>query len=349
MHSADKEFFSKKVHKYIVYKDIKKSLDKYERRIINELEIRGLTKDFLKNRTIIDIGTGFQAITASKMGAKFIYHLDISDEQVLWMQQYCKEQGIDNIKSMQCDITKEIPILNEVDLVLVFGVWHHLDKPSEFIKNLIPALNKNNSFIWLRNYRSGTWSRWLVAQLRDIAKNIDTQVLEKILQTRYPQDIFNQWKGDMLDDLFAPIWQAFHPKQFEIKDISTIINKQSWEYNFNDYDENFRVDFHINRDNIEQFKSFIFPDVGVKQRLLKFEDENIKEIQSLFKKWQYKDEPMDIRANKLITLFELVRKKPIYDAYTDTNINDNDMLNSIDKDVRVGMLLKLLKLFVEDM
>lgn len=348
MHSADKEFFSKKVHKYIVYKDIQKSLDKYERRIINELNIRNLTKDFLKNKTIIDIGTGFQAITASKMGAKFIYHLDISDEQVSWMQQYCKKQGIDNIKSIQCDITKEIPLQDKIDLVIMFGVWHHLDKPSDFIKNLIPVLNLDNSYIWLRNYRSGSWSRWLVAHLRDIAQNIDALVLEKILQIRYPQSIFNQWKGDMLDDLFAPIWQSFHPNQFEIENISIIIDKQSREYDFNDCDENFRVDFHINKDNIEQFKNFMFPDTGVEQRLLKFEDENIKEIQSLFKKWQHKDEPIDIRANKLITLFELVRKKPIYDLYTDSNLNEKAILNNIKDEKRVMILLELLRLFVED-
>lgn len=346
----NKEFFAQNVHKYIVYKDIEATLDKYKKRIINELSLRGHNSEFFKNKIVIDIGTGFQAIIASQLGAKFVYHLDISQEQILWMENYCHTNNIDNIKSMQCDVTNEIFIDDKVDIVLVFGIWHHLINPNKFMKNLIPIMNLEGSDIWLRIYRSGSWSRWLVSNLRSMVSNLDTGILENMLEIRYPSDIYNQWKGDLLDDLMSPIWQAFHPNQFKINGISSFIDNEFWEYNFDEKDENFRVDFSIRYNNIEQFKEFLFPNEGVEQTEFQFKNKykNAIVIQDLFQKWQDKNEHQNIIANKVITIYELVRKKAIYDIYSESNCNDYCKPNKIDAKERLAKLLMLLKLFVED-
>lgn len=347
MKEQDKEFFAQNVHKHIVYQDIDLTLKKYQNRLLNELKLRNLPNDYFKNKTMIDIGTGFQAIIASSMGAKFIYHLDQSQEQVLWTQEYCKTNNITNIRSIQCDITKAIPIDEDsVDIVLVFGIWHHLSKPSDFMHHLLPKLNLNDSHIWLRIYRAGSWSRWLVENLRKISEKININDLEALLDIRYPYQNTNQYKGDALDDLFAPIWQAFYPKQFNIENVSSFINYSEWEYDFNNNDENFRVDFNVNYNNINNIKKFSFPNKGINQTNLVF-NKNYKlanNIQNLFNEWENSEDSTNLN-DKLITLYELVRRKPAFSAYTQTYLKDN---NSIDFNKRLELLHFLLLSFKKE-
>jgi len=349
MNSINKDFFSQSVHKYIVYSDIDNTLKKYEKRILRELELRKLNKDFLKNKTIIDIGTGFQSIIAHKLGAKFIYHLDLSMEQITWMNKYCNEHKIENIKSIQCDITKQIPINESIDLVFAFGIWHHLKSPRNFINNLLPILNPHSSDIWLRIYRSGTWSRWLTNLLRMIAKDIDQKMIEKLLKIRYPNTSLNQWKGDLMDDLFSPVWQAFHPNQFKSEGISKFSDDASWEYNFNEYDENFRVDFNIKKNNFRKFKNFKFPNKGIDQNELTFKSDyhQANEIQELFQQWDVKRN--SARSIEMIfTIYELLRRKPIYDAYTLSVYKQNIIEDNTFFQKRLKVLLDLLKLFIKE-
>jgi len=349
MNSINKDFFSKSVHKYIVYADLEKSLEKYEKRILNELRLRNLNKDFFKNKVIVDIGTGFQSIIAHKFGAEFVYHLDLSKEQILWMQSYCTEKKIANIQSIQCDITKEIPKINNIDMVLFFGVWHHMDTPSNFIKNILPLLNPNTSSIWMRIYRSGTWSRWVTSNLRNISAKIDQSIVEEILNIRYPYDTFNQWKGDLLDDLYSPIWQSFHPKQFTIESTSSFVVNQSWDYNFNENDENFRVDFNLNNNNIEEFKKFTFPNKGINQQTLIF-GKNYKmaiKVEELFGIWSTRCENPYITANKLLSIYDVVRKKTVYDEYTQLSSTSGVTPSRITAQKRLDMLVMLLEKFVK--
>lgn len=347
MNLEDKEFFAEHVHNYIVYQDIERSMQKYEQRLLHELKLRKLPKTFFQGQIIIDIGTGFQAIIASKMGAKFVYHLDQSSSQVTWMQTYCKEHGIDNITSIECNITQDIPINKKVDLVLVFGVWHHLQSPSAFMKNLIPLLNEKEAQIWLRVYRSGSWSRWLIGNLRKLTTQLDLTIIKTIIETRYPYSSADQWKGDLLDDFFAPVWQAFHPNQFAIKGVSRFIDYQDWNYDFNEQDENFRVDFCVNQENRKEFECFPFPEHGIDQQSIVFNtnDETVYIAQKLLDCWKEKPSEQFNLAGKLITLYELVRKKPIFDAYTQSYCKGE---NSINSTRRMNVLLRLLGSFIKD-
>ncbi|QFR48350.1 methyltransferase domain-containing protein [Sulfurimonas lithotrophica] len=341
MMSFDKDFFSDSVHKYIAYKDIDKTLEKYEKRILNELKLRGYGPEFLKDKIIIDIGTGFQAIIACLMGAKFIYHLDISTKQVSWMKDYCTLNNIENIKSIECDITKKIDVAEKVDIVFVFGILNHLEKPSRFMNNLIPVLNLNKSHILFRIYRSGSWSRWLVSYLREISNKIDHDIIENRFKIMYQNDQYNQYYGDLMDDLYAPIWKVFHPRQFDINNITKMIDKEDWDYNFSSRDENFRVDINVNKKNIQHLRNFKFPDVGIEQNRLSVGNNNAKllKIHNLFEKWNLMDElPLD-NADRLLKIYELVRKK---------SVNDIESKFNLDKEERIDLLLNILESFVED-
>lgn len=348
MSSTDSEFFSQSVHKYIAYQDIQETLQKYKRRILSELHLRGLDEDFFKGRVVLDVGTGFQALVVSQMGAKVVFHLDQSRTQVTWMQEYCKTEGIDNISSIECDITKNIPLEDEsIEIVLLFGVWHHLLYPSAFIKHLLPKLHVKESHLWFRIYRAGTWSRWLVESLRKLSKKANKQRVEQLLNIRYPHPSANQYKGDAMDDLFAPIWQAFHPMQFYIEDVSSFVNGDDWEYDFSADDENFRVDFHLNETNIQRFKEFSFPDEGIDQSKYSFLSEYriANEIRNIFDNW---DEIMgkEDLEERLITLYELVRKRAIFNFYTQSYVEDS---NSADFKSRLESLLFMLTTFKKDL
>ena len=313
----NKEFFAEHVHRYIVYRDIESALQKYERRILNELRFRGLENDFFKDKTVIDIGTGFQALTVAKMGARQVYHLDQSAAQIAWMHAYCAESGISNIVSVECDITREIPIDAKADTVLVFGIWHHLENGNAFMRNLCPLLNEKEAQIWMRVYRSGSWSRWLVGHLRKLTGHLDPRTVRQTLEARFAGHGIGQWIGDLLDDFFAPVWKAFHPDQFAIEGVSRFVDYEGWDYNFNEKDENFRVDFHITPQNRADFENFVFPATGVDQYTLPVGQNEFPASEALKRFTRdFGNGSAYLLGERLITLYELVRAKPPFDPYT---------------------------------
>lgn len=344
----NKEFFGKVVHKHIVYSDVQESLKKYETRITKELALRGLSKGFFKNKTIIDVGTGFQSLIFAKYGAKTIFHLDQSESQITWMNNYCKENHINNIKSINCDITKDIPNImnNQIDLVVAFGIIHHLEEPQKFFNNLIPLINHHHCDIWLRIYRSGTWSRWLVSHLRSLSKDFTFEQFDNLINIRYPFKEASQWKGDLLDDLCAPIWKAYHPKQLELHGVSTKLDSEEWIYNFEEKDENFRIDFKI-QNNIDKLKNFKICKSGINQEELNFQNNSLAiKINNLFQQLQKTKVNNDLLINFIITLYELVRKKPIYSLYQQSIITSD--YATISSENRLKTLYKLLHDFVKD-
>ena len=344
----DKEFFANHVHSNIVYQDIEKSLQKYQRRMDNELKLRDLDFSYFKGKTVLDIGTGFQAIIASKMGAKHVYHLDISSTQIEWMKKYCKVNSITNIDSLLSDITKEIPLEdNTIDVALIFGVYHHLHTPADFMTHLLPKLKRDKSEVFLRMYRAGTWSRWLVYQLRALVKDIDIECFKTSLHVRYPLAIYNQYKGDLLDDLYAPIWKVFSPSQFNIAGVSSFLEDTTQEINFDDIDENFRVNLHVDKDNYSALKNHTFSNNFITYNSDDFYKKypKIENIEALFNNYKQKNKNSYIAANEIITLYELVRKSSPYDIYSHSNytIQQSPTYTS-----RITTLYLLLSSFTKD-
>jgi 2-polyprenyl-3-methyl-5-hydroxy-6-metoxy-1,4-benzoquinol methylase len=241
-------FYAEQVHQHINANPLQ-TLEKYRRRIKCELAKFGIDPSQLQDKTVLDIGSGWQAIVFQELGCKQIHHLDINRKHVEFLSRYCKEHGIENISSQHEDISYSVGAVENIDLAFVAGVYHHLGNREGFINNLLPAMG-NKGEILFRVYRAGTWSRWLTATLRiaSVGKLSHDHILQayRLLQP-YTQD--NQFLGDMIDDLLTPQWLAFRPNQF-LSDASRLgIHCQclgeDFEYDFGAQDENFRIRWQL--------------------------------------------------------------------------------------------------------
>lgn len=69
-----------------------------------------------------------------------IYANDIDEESLSYLRERCKRDGIENVETILGKV--DDPLLPEeaLDMVVMVWVYHHLDKPIELLKNLIPSL-----------------------------------------------------------------------------------------------------------------------------------------------------------------------------------------------------------------
>lgn len=241
-------FYAEHVHKHI-HANPSQTLEKYRRRIQSELVHFDVNPADLKNKTVLDIGSGWQSIVFQELGCRKIFHLDINPLHVNFLNNYSAEHAIKNIISETTDVCRSLGSSQEIDLAFVAGVYHHLSDREAFLGQLLPKMAANSE-IMFRVYRSGTWSRWLVASLRNASTG---RLTPELLFTAYrmlrPHDWDNQFIGDMIDDLLTPQWQAFCPNQF-LADARTLQLKckcvePPFKLDFSERDENFRIKWRV--------------------------------------------------------------------------------------------------------
>src|SRR3972149_1213357 len=241
------DFYANNVHCFI-NTDIDASLQKYRRRITSSMSWMGLTLSDLKDMIIFDMGTGYHAIVFAEMGCKRIYHVDISQSQVAWLKEYSQKNGITSIETTCHDVMKSIGDAQDIDLIFLVGVYHHLSCPPKLLLQLMERSHIGAKF-FIRCYRSGTWSRWLVSHLRRISSLLCPSDIQRAVAAIYPLENDGQFLGDIIDDLFVPVWGCYHPEQFSIDanvmgmDFRT--DSKYFIYDHGDYDENFRAEINV--------------------------------------------------------------------------------------------------------
>jgi 2-polyprenyl-3-methyl-5-hydroxy-6-metoxy-1,4-benzoquinol methylase len=246
-------FYAEQVHSHILA-DAQHVLRKYRHRIQTELERFGIAVDQLRDKTILDIGSGWQAIVFQQLGCRQVYHLDINSRHVEFLNRYCADNQIANIISEQTDISLSLGSAKQIDLAFVAGVYHHLHDREGFIKNLLPNMAANSDILF-RIYRAGTWSRWLTSALRmaSVGRLTPTQLLSAY-RLLHPYGEDNQFVGDMIDDLLTPQWLAFYPHEFitdaEQLNLQCQCLSKPFAFEFSSQDENFRVKWHIADKNV---------------------------------------------------------------------------------------------------
>lgn len=242
------EFYAEHVHSHI-HADPQQTLQKYRRRICAELAKFGISIEQLRDKTILDIGSGWQAIVFQELGCRQVYHLDINPKHVDFLNAYLAEHGIRNITSEQADISRSLGSAHGIDLAFVAGVYHHLADREGFLGKLLPNMAANSDILF-RVYRAGTWSRWLVAMLRTASVGrLTPEQLLGAYRLLHPYTVDNQFVGDLIDDLLTPQWLAFRPQQFiadaERLELQWQCSAAAFDFDFSDQDENFRVKWHI--------------------------------------------------------------------------------------------------------
>jgi SAM-dependent methyltransferase len=307
------EFYAETVHCHIL-ENHQVSLEKYRKRIRRELAWMGIEPQELKNLTCLDVGTGYQALILAELGCRQVFHRDISHRQVQWLQSYCRAHGISVIQSEQADLMGQWDVPEPLDLSLVVGVYHHLTEPPRFLRSLWERTSKGGK-IFLRCYRSGTWSRWLTAHLRTLSRHLDPGKMLAEHRQQCAGKTDGQFLGDMLDDLFVPEWKCFLPRQFredaELLGMTVRTEDGDLDLNLGARDENFRVlitknesqitlpaiDRFSTRESIDQLSldSNAYPQL----------EEAARRFKSLAE-WA-KTMDQDRLASKLLTLYRLVR------------------------------------------
>ncbi len=78
---------------------------------------------------------------ASKVGETGkIYANDIDESALEYLRFRCKRDGINNVVTILGKVTDPLLPASELDLVYIINTYHHLDKPVELLKNILPGL-----------------------------------------------------------------------------------------------------------------------------------------------------------------------------------------------------------------
>jgi ubiquinone/menaquinone biosynthesis C-methylase UbiE len=80
-----------------------------------------------------------------------IYANDISLGKINYLNRRCKRDGITNIETIQGTVTEPKLPKGKMDIVYLINTYHHLDKPVELMKNIIPALKPDGRLVLIEH------------------------------------------------------------------------------------------------------------------------------------------------------------------------------------------------------
>tara|TARA_Y100000992_G_scaffold298125_1_gene262784 strand:+ start:2419 stop:3468 length:1050 start_codon:yes stop_codon:yes gene_type:complete len=215
----------KKVRKKVVQNDLSKA--KYS--------LNRLVKSCVMN-----VGTGRESYALHKLGAKYIYHYDISKEHVKKFKQILKEKKIKNIKSQNLDLCLNKIPKELFDFVYLNGIVHHFSDVSKGLDNCAKSV-KLNGKIWVYFYRSGTFKWFICQMIRELLNKS-----ELINYFKESSILFSNGNTDnasttrVMDDFFAPYIWMYTPKMYcsFMREYGFILDQEINSKNFKDIDFN---------------------------------------------------------------------------------------------------------------
>lgn len=145
-------------------------LASYEKSMRTDMEKSGIAPSRFMDWHVMDVGTGRQALTFLKFGAKRVSHFDISAENVERVRAYAAEYASGRLETTCCDLVETDLGRERYDLVYLNGIVQHFSDVGRGIAHCIRAL-KPGGYLWLYFYRSGTFDNFVAFMLRDLAYN----------------------------------------------------------------------------------------------------------------------------------------------------------------------------------
>lgn len=134
----------------------------------NILKLNLKPKD-LHNKTIMNIGSGREAIGFLQFDIKEIDHFDISKKNVLNLKKILKKKRINRINSNLLDLSKNKLPKNKYDIIYLHGIIQHVDFVNRAVLNIVNSL-KENGICWFYFYRPGSLASFLVSIQRKLLK-----------------------------------------------------------------------------------------------------------------------------------------------------------------------------------
>jgi len=229
----------------------------------NGLRRIGWNADQLKDKVILNTGTGLYGIAFAKLGAKQVYTYDLNWTAVERVNKFNKENNLINHKAVTCNLLNIDPE-EKFDLIYHSGVFQHLKDPDKGITIFSNAL-KDNGILYLDFYRSGRWRWFLTNALRRIVKRRFLAPMKELISIHYgigKKGIENlNIQGyypiqNLLDDLFVEYSHLFHPDQIEDKAFSLGLVKVFGPTSKDIDDKRDEYNFDLEVDHI--FNTFVF-------------------------------------------------------------------------------------------
>ena len=186
--------------------------------INSALEEMGIRPEYLTNMTVFNIGTGREAYVFNDLGARNVYHADISEKAVSSVEKIIREKGWwGSMHTAICDVcTNPLPWQGiKFDLAYLNGVVHHFHDPVSGILNIANVID-DNGYFHVRLYRSGSFMFFVASMLRQIIHESEKEYFNnnEVLISQLC-GIVNDPRSymDFYDDVFVPYQWLFDPDE----------------------------------------------------------------------------------------------------------------------------------------
>ena len=194
----------------------------------------------LSKSCVMNVGTGRESYALQELGAKFVYHYDISKEHVKKFKNILSKKKIKNIKSKNLDLCIDRIPEELFDFVYLNGIVHHFSDVSKGLDNCSKSV-KLNGKIWVYFYRSGTFKWFICQMIRELLKK--NELLNYFKESSI---LFSNGNTDnasttrVMDDFFAPYIWMYTPKMYKsfMEHYGFVLNQVINSKNFKDVDFN---------------------------------------------------------------------------------------------------------------
>jgi ubiquinone/menaquinone biosynthesis C-methylase UbiE len=98
-----------------------------------------------------EVGAGTGRVTvwlADAVGTKgMIYANDIDAAALDHLRKRCLREGLENVQTIVGTVTDPKLPLKALDIAFMTNTYHHLEKPVELVRNLLPTLKENGRLV----------------------------------------------------------------------------------------------------------------------------------------------------------------------------------------------------------
>ena len=98
-----------------------------------------------------EVGAGTGRVTvwlADAVGPRgMIYANDIDAQALDHLRKRCLKEGLDNVQTIMGTVTDPKLPLKALDIAFMTNTYHHLEKPVDLVRNLLPALKENGRLV----------------------------------------------------------------------------------------------------------------------------------------------------------------------------------------------------------
>lgn len=143
------------------------------------------TIGLLPGMVIGEVGAGTGRITvwfAKQVGPKgFVYANDINKTDLDHLQDRCNKEGFNNVKIIIGTVEDPKLPANSLDIAFMTNTYHHLDKPVELVRNLLPTLKKNGILAIVERDKDRSQFKDEATTIQDFKKQMDQAGFEVYL------------------------------------------------------------------------------------------------------------------------------------------------------------------------